>query len=270
VRRVLLASLLLFTAAVCLANDLDDRPAQLKWLVKELKIQVQPTASTGSPAICRRVLEFLTTDDRAQMRPSLVSSSYDEAKFAPYLRSCPRFDVREYQSPEGPTFWANTTFRVFEIPRKDSRGDAKGHFILFAESYSSLRPTEPSRGRRRVHPAGSFAWSDGNGGGAIYSIVNQASCSFEGQLVVHAEFNHVAGRRTPHFSEPFIFGKTLYVYDFHDYVDDQHNYAGLVVWSLENPGQPRPICVYDSEDARARLSKTPGSPEKSPEPTHER
>ena len=255
-RRILLASLTLLTAAVCAATDLNRRPAELRRLVNALDIQPQASTSRGSPALCRSLLEYMTSEDRVPVRPALILESYDEAKLVPYMKSCarPGFDVREYQSPVGTTYWATSTFRVYEIPENRANREAKGRFMLFAQSYSSSLAIEPSRKKIRRFPGADFAWPDGGGGGAIYSIVNQATCSFEDQLVVHGEFNHVTSRPTPHFSEPFIFGKTLYVYDFHNYADLQHNYAGIVVWSLATPGRPRQTCTYNSADARAQLN----------------
>ena len=257
-QRILLASLGLLAAAVCAASDLDSRPAELRRLVKALDIQPQASTSRGSPALCRSLLAHLTSDDRVPMRPQLVLESFDEAKLAPYVKSCarPSLDVREYKAPPaGLTYWATSTFRVYEIPEKRTNRESKGRFMLFAQSYASSLATEPPRKEIRRFPGSELAWPDGGGGGAIYSIVNRANCSFEDQLVVHGEFNHVKSRPTPHFSEPFIFGKTLYVYDFHNYADPEHDYAGIVVWSLDNPGRPRQTCSYNSADARAQLGQ---------------
>ncbi len=255
----------LLTAVLCAAGDVEERPANLRRLVKSLDFQVQASTSRESPAFCRRVLAFLTTATRKPMQPSAASESFNQTALAPYANYCPGLDIREYESPEGLPYKATGTFRIFAIPRNLTNRDGETHFMMFAQSYFNSFVKEQFRANPKIYPYAGFAWPDGNGGGAIYSIINQTSCSFEDQLVVHGEYNHVAAARTPHFSEPFIFRNALYVYDFHNYVDDDRNYAGLVIWSLDSPGQPRQMCVYDSADSRAQLAKALESSKKSPE-----
>jgi hypothetical protein len=256
--------------AACSAGNLEERPSHLRQLVKSLDIQVQPSTSLESPEFCRRILLVLTDKSRKSMLPRVTSESFNGAALAPYSNYCPRFDLRRYEAPpHGLEYLATETFRIFELEDNVSSLDGETHFILFAQSYFNSFEKEQFRSYPKIYPYAGFAWPDGNGGGAIYSIVNQARCSFEIQLVVHGEFDHVTAKPTAHFSEPIVVDDKLYIYDFHNYRDATHQYAGLTLWEFDSSWQPRQACVYDSADSRTQLSKAIGSPNNALEQTRD-
>jgi hypothetical protein len=263
-------ALALFAVEPCSAADLEGRPAQLRQMVKSLDVQLQGSLSRESPEFCRRVLTELTSEDFKALVPSIELASYEEAALAPFVGKCKSFDLSEWHSREGLPYHATRTFRIFKLPKDVANLPGESHFLLFAQSYFNSFIKGQFASNPKIHAHAGFAWSDGNGGGAIYSVVDRANCSFRSQLVVHGEYNHVLSQLTPHFTGPFVLGNKLYVYDFHNYKDASHNYAGLNVWDLGNPERPRQACVYGSADSRSLLKQSQRSPNTSLERTRDR
>jgi hypothetical protein len=265
-----LLTLALLAVEPCSASDFEKRAGQLRQLVRVLDIQPKVSTSLASPQFCRHVLDELTAEDSKVLVPAIQLASYDEAALEPFIGKCASLDLSEWHSPDGLPYHATGTFRVFELPKSVANLDRESHFVLFADSYFNSFVKGQFSSNAKIHEFAGFAWPDGNGGGGIYSVVDKTHCAFRSQLVVHGEYNHVSNQATPHFSEPFVLGNRLYVYDFHNYKDASHNHAGLVVWDLGKPEWPRQACSYGSADDRALLKSSLGSPNKSLERTRER
>ena len=265
-----LVALALLAGGLWTAADRQVHAAQLSRLFKALDIQPQASTSRDAAEFCRRILTELTSEDSKTLVPSIELASYDKAALARFVGKCTNVDLSEWQSPEGLPYHATRTFRVFELPKGVENLERESHFVLFAQSYFNSFVKGQFASNPKIHEYAGFAWPDGSGGGAIYTVVDRSRCAIDSQLVVHGEYNHMLNQATPHFSEPFVLDNRLYVYDFHNYKDASHDYAGLVVWDLGDPNLPRQACVYDSADGRKALKLSRRSPNTSLERTRAR
>jgi hypothetical protein len=225
---------------------------RLREASESLQIEVSDLVESRDPALCAELLDRIRGDANWTLAPTAVSDSLDSASLAPYKAACPTLPLDEWSAPPwGIAYVATRGFRVYDLPA-DARMLGNGRrFILYAESYFSAQEKERFRDRPDIYPWAGYASAGDRG---IYSVVDMTSCERTIELPVHGGYDHRVQRNTNHFSEPFLHGGELYVYDFHDYAEADKHYAGMEAWHFVDQRAVQQVCVFDSADTRQLLN----------------